>query len=545
MAYRNLDEFLIRLEQANELVHITQTVSPDLEIAAIADRYTSSSQNKALWFDSVDGSPFPVVANLFGTEKRLAWALGIEKLADIKQRLEKLLDFKPPFSLSTLMSRAGELVSVARSAASGLYPNAPVQQVQITDSPDIRILPILRSWQHEPYPTITLAQIITQNIVTKKRTIQPGRVVIYDSQTLGITAHPVYQSTSHHSSALVLGSDPAVIWSMNIPLPANLDPLWLAGWLRGKPVPLARAITQDIVVPADADMVIEGWIDTADIRPYGPFAWYDGYYTPTESFVTFHVTAITHRSSAIYPASIVTARPAEYHWIHTAAEQLFMPLLRLLMEEVIEIHLPAEGTFYNLAVARIQSSYLGQAKKVIFGLWGLGEFAFNRTLIIVDENVNPQDPHAVIEAIVANVDWQQDIVLTNGLAQRLNQVSGKLGIDATRKPVQNPPTPVPILSESVVDSLVGSQWELWNNRILIAAIGTQAAAHAEVISALVEICPQVHMVLVSNMLDLQDKSAVVRHVLSNVNWTTDLFIENGRVVLNVTRSKQPLQEKTR
>lgn len=543
MAYRNLDEFLVRLEQAGELLHISHTVRSDLEIAQICQEYAHSNQNKALWFDSVAGSGFPVVTNLFATPQRLAWALGLEDLSDITQRLERLLNFQPPLTLSTIMSRAGELFSLLRSTNTIHQKEIPVQQVRQTENPNLMILPVVHQWADEPYSSMSFAQITMQDAETKNRTVSSGQIIVYDKKTLGIPYHPRYERSTHLVGAIILGGDPAVTWSASVPLPAMIDSYWLAGWLRGKPVPLARAISQNIQVPADAEIVIEGWMDPSERQSHSSFAGNDGYYTDLQQYITFHVTAITHRKHAVFPAAIMMPPPSDHQVILMAYERLFAPLLRLILEDIADIHFPAEGSLYDLAIVSVKNHYEGMAQKIMFGLWGIGEFALNRALIIVDTDVNIHDANTVAGTVLTNVDWEQDVTRVSGLSQQYNQTGTKIGIDATRKSDRQSHETPPADAERITE-IVGSQWIIWKDAVLIAVTPDVCFSQRDILDQLWLVCPQYHLIITDEDINLHNPSQVAQFLLVNVDWSSDLTIRSKKAALRVTRRRKPLEIST-
>lgn len=516
MAYRNLDEFLIRLEQSGELVHIPQAASPILEIAAITENRAQSPHNAALWFDQVNGGDMPVVTNLFNSEQRMTWALGLDSLNTLTTRLTDLLDITP--TLSSLTSQAGAFLNATRSV---MAKNTPAQAVHC--APDVMQLPVLHHWPLEPYPTITQAQLIIHALETGHQRVRLVAALVQDAQTLLVPYEPAWDGLTNLPACIVLGGDPLVTWCAGVPLPDRLSPYWLAAWLRNKPVAFTTALTQDIRIPADAEIIIEGRVNPAAVQTYGPLAAADGFYTSNQPMMPFHITALTHRQDAIYPASIMTHAPSDNHWMMTAAEHLLLPALRFIMNEVVNVHLPAEGAFYNLAIVSIRKQFAGQAQKVIFGLWGMGEFTYNRAIIVVDAQVDVTDYQAVAHAVLAHVDWERDCVRVQGTTQR--GFGGKIGVDATAdsNDVHQPITPIQYDLPADAAPAAGCFWH--PGLIVVAADDPQQAIHDIWASH-----PTANILALQDTgLDLTQPSAVMRYALANVDWQQDI-LHNGQAI---------------
>jgi 4-hydroxy-3-polyprenylbenzoate decarboxylase len=454
MPLKNLSEFISLLEARQNLTRITVPVSPILEITEITDRVSKSppEKNRALLFENVPGYSMPVLINAFGSAQRMAWALGVDDLDELNRRLSQLIDPRLPKDLEKALGRGMDLLNTLRAV--GVKPKmvkkAPAQEVILKDKPTLDFIPILQCWPKDGGRFITLPQVITRDPQSGVRNVGMYRLQVIDSQTLlvhwqrhkGGAEHEkvaLENCQAHIPAAIVLGGDPASIWCASAPLPPNIDEYLLAGYLRGSPVEFVRCVSQPLEVPAEAEIVIEGVIDLNDRRPEGPFGDHTGYYTPVEAFPTFKVTAITHRASPIYPATVVGIPPMEDVWMGKATERLFLPLIRLFLPEVKDINMPAEGVFHNLALVSIQKRYPGHARKVMHGLWGLGLLSLAKAFIIVDEWVDVQNLSQTAWQTLGNVDWSRDIEVANGPVDHLDHASyqslygGKIGIDATAK----------------------------------------------------------------------------------------------------------------
>jgi 4-hydroxy-3-polyprenylbenzoate decarboxylase len=454
MQYNNLRDFVALLEQRQELVRITQPVSPHLEITEITDRVCKGppQQNKALLFENLPGYQAPVLINAFGSAQRMAWALGVEELDQLNRDLGKVIDLRLPRGAQETLSRGRDLIKTIRSV--GLKPkkvhSGPVQEVVLKGNPSLDILPILNCWPKDGGRFITLPQVITRDPETRVRNVGMYRLQVVDERTLlvhwqrhkGGAEHERAARAAHKEgipAAIVLGGDPASMWCSSAPLPPNIDEYLLAGYLRGQPVPFVSCVSQPLEVPAEAEIVIEGTIDPNEHLPEGPFGDHTGYYTPVELFPVFRVTAITHRREPIYPATIVGVPPQEDVWMGKATERLFLPLIRLFLPEVADINMPAEGVFHNLVLVSIKKRFPGHARKVIFGLWGLALMSLAKTIVVVDDWVDVHNLSQTAWQALGNVDWSRDIIVANGPVDHLDHASyqhsfgGKIGIDATAK----------------------------------------------------------------------------------------------------------------
>jgi 4-hydroxy-3-polyprenylbenzoate decarboxylase len=456
MAYRSLQEWVQVLEARGELVRVTAPVSAALEITEIVDRVSKgpASSNKALLFENVRGHALPVLINAFGSAGRMASALGVSELEELRRKLDALIDLRPPQGLGETLTRGGALLGAFRDA--GLRPsqvkprNAPVQAVVETDTASLDTLPILTCWPGDGGPFVTLPQVITRDPVKGTRNVgmyrlqqvDPRRLLVHWQRHKGGAEHErvaLERRKPTIPAAVVLGGDPACIWAASAPLPPDIDEYWLAGWLRGRPVPFVDCVSQPLQVPANADIVIEGVIDPNEHRPEGPFGDHTGYYTPVEPFPVFHVTAITRRTDAIYPATVVGIPPMEDYWMGKATERLFLPLVRLFLPEVVDFAMPAPGLFHNLVLVSIKKRFPGHARKVIHGLWGLALLSLAKGIVIVDDWVDVHNPTETAWQALGNVDWSRDIMVADGPVDQLDHASarasfgGKIGIDATAK----------------------------------------------------------------------------------------------------------------
>lgn len=483
MAYRDLRHFLERLEKAGELRRITVPVDPYLEITEITDRVCKGppEKNKALLFERVKGSDMPVLINALGSPRRMAWALGVEHLDALRDNLARLIDLRLPQGLGPALSRAGDLVGALRSI--GLKPRivgkAPVQEVVKTGAEaTLAGIPILTCWPEDGGPYITMTTVITRDPVTRVRNVGMYRVQVYDERTVGMHWQ-LHKGGAEHERlareqgreripvAISLGGDPAVMWSGSAPLPPGIDEFLLAGWLRGRPVELVRCVTQPLEVPAQAEIVIEGYVDPAESRLEGPFGDHTGFYTPPAPYPVLHITAVTHRRHPIYPTTIVGKPPMEDYWMGKATERLFLPLMKLFQGEIVDVNMPPPGVFHNLLFVSIKKRYPGHARKVINGLWGLGLMMLTKCIVVFDEDVDVQNLDEALFHMFGNVDWSRDVIIQEGPVDALDHASyrfafgGKIGIDATRKLPEEGYTrgwPTPITMREDIRDRVTRRW---------------------------------------------------------------------------------------
>ncbi len=482
MAYRNLTEFLNRLEKAGQLKRITAPVDQDLEITEIADRVMKShggEQNVALLFENVRGYSMPVVINLFGTEQRMAWALGVERLEELNEKLSDFVSLEMPRGLIDKAQRGLEMLNGLRTTEPRYVSRGACQEV-IEDKPSLAALPILQCWPHDAGRYITLPSVFSRDPKTGKRNVGMYRLQLMDDQTLGMHWQRHKGGAEHERVAqdlgvekipvaVSLGGDPAIIWAGSAPLPPDIDEMMLAGWLRGKSVELAKCVSQPLEVTADAEIVIEGYVDPREQKIEGPFGDHTGYYSNADYYPVMHVTAITYRRDAIYPTTIVGKPPMEDYWMGKATERLFLPLIRLFMGEVVDIDMPAEGVFHNLVIVSIKKRYPGHARKVMYGLWGLGLMMLTKTIIVVDADVNVHDLSQVAFEVLANYDPLRDVQIVTGASDDLDHAAlqknfgGKMGIDATRKTDRDPGPhqkwPEEIAMSPEIRALVDSRWK--------------------------------------------------------------------------------------
>ena len=447
MPYNNLGQFISRIEELDELLRIAVEVDPVLEITEIADRM-SKTGGPALLFENVKGSPHPLLINAFGSFRRMELALECESFDEIGARLESLIKTQPP---AGIMDKLRMLFTLKELA--GFMPKkikkAPCQERVLTGGPMLDALPILTCWPHDGGPFITLPIVITRDPDSKTQNYGMYRMQKFDDLSTGMHWQYNKDGARHYRKykerglrmevAVALGGPPAVTYAATAPLPPDIDEMIFAGWLRSAPVELVKAKTLDLMVPAESDFVLEGYIDPGDERIEGPFGDHTGFYSPADVYPIFRITCITSRRDAVYPATIVGKPPMEDCYMAKATERIFLPLMRLIAPEIVDIELPLEGVFHNCALVSIKKEYAGQARKVIHALWGMGQMASTKFIAVFDHDIDLRDYSTVLWKLLNNVDPGRDLVLSGGPLDALDHSAsyanygGKMGVDATRK----------------------------------------------------------------------------------------------------------------
>jgi 4-hydroxy-3-polyprenylbenzoate decarboxylase len=508
MPWRDLREFVDHLERRGRLRRITTPVSRDLEITEITDRVSKgpADRNVALLFERVEGFDTPMLINAFGAPDRMAWALGVERLDELGERLAKLLDIRLPGTFAERIAKLGTLIDVVKAAPRRVV-TAPCQEVVETAAPSLATIPVLTCWPGDAGRFITLPCVFTRDPVTGARNVGMYRLQIFDDRTLGMHwqthkggaehqrraqergAEPRRTSSRPPSAlteqtapattmqgeptapmqvAVALGGDPALTYAASAPLPPGVDEVVFAGWLRGSGVEMVKCRTVDLEVPAHAEFVLEGWVDPTERRVEGPFGDHTGYYSLAREYPVLHLTAVTRRARPIYPTTIVGRPPQEDYWLGKATERLFLPIIKLMLPEVIDLNMPAEGVFHNLVIVSIRKRYPGQARKVMTALWGMGLMALAKTIVVVSEQVDVHNLSEVAWRATGNIDPRRDLMVLEGPMDDLDHAAlrhrygGKLGIDATEKgPLDdvNQPWPDVIVMTDEIRALVSRRWK--------------------------------------------------------------------------------------
>ncbi len=478
MAFKNLGEFLQFLRQNGQVVEVPAEVDPCLEITEIYDRIVKQ-EGPALLFRKVKGSSIPLAINLFGSSERMALALGVKNLTEIAERIESLLDVKVPqnlFDKLWMLPKLGELNAIFPKTVR----SAPCQEVVIRagEGPMLDKLPVLQCWPEDGGKFITFPLVITKDPGTGKRNVGLYRMHVYDDQTTGMHWQVHKDGAEHFRQlpkgskrrlpvACVIGADPAAMFSAACPLPSGMDEFMMAGFLRKKAVELVKCKTIDLEVPAEAEIVLEGYVEEGEMRMEGPFGDHTGFYSRAKEFPVFHVTCMTHRKDPVYVTTVVGRPPMEDCYMGKAIERIFLPMIQKQFPEIKDLHLPWEGSFHNCVIVSIRKSYPEQGKKIIHGLWGLGQMMFSKMIVVLDEDARVQDTREVMWRVLNNLDPKRDIVFSEGPLDELDHAASedlsgsKIGIDATRKTPEEGmkrPWPEDIRMNEEVQKKVETRW---------------------------------------------------------------------------------------
>ncbi len=449
MAYKDLREFLKRLEKEGELVRIRERVSPNLEITEITDR-VSKKIGPALLFENVEGTGIPVAINLLGSERRMKLALEIDDWTSWTDRLDFFLEPKVPTGIMDKIKALPALGELTQ-AFPKIVTSGPCQEVVIRgDDVDLSSLPILTCWPDDGGPFITMPLVFTKDPKSGRRNCGMYRMQVYDRNTTGMHWQLHKDAARQHQDAesgkleripvsVAIGCEPVTVFSAICPLPPDIDEMMFTGFARGESVKMVKCITNELEVPANAEIVLEGWVNPAERRDEGPFGDHTGFYTPVEPYAVFHVEAITRRKSPIYMTTIVGKPPQEDAHMGFGIERMFLPIMKKQFPEIIDMHMPAEGVFHNLMIIAIKKRYPGHARKIMHGIWGLGQAMFTKTILVIDEHIDPHDIRTVAWYALNNIDPERDVEMVMGPIDVLDHSSrafgygSHMGIDGTKK----------------------------------------------------------------------------------------------------------------
>jgi len=474
VAYDNLRACIKDLQDQGELHTIDTQVDSYLEITEITDRI-SKQYGKALLFTNVKNSPYPVLINSMGTDKRMNMALGVQDYDQVAEEMQNFMDLANYKGLWNQLKMAPDLYKLSK-----IFPkkvaSAPCQEV--IEEPDLTQLPVLHCWPKDAGRFVTLPLVITKDPETGQQNMGMYRLQVYDKNTTGMHWHlhkdgkEIYEKYrrlgyKRMPVSVALGGDPALIYSATAPLPKMIDEMLFAGYLRKKPIEVVKCITNELYVPAEAEFILEGYMELDERRLEGPFGDHTGYYSLADMYPVFHVEKVTRRTSPIYPTTIVGQPPMEDCYIGKATERVFLPLMKLMLPEIVDMHLPFEGVFHNCAIVSIKKAFPKHAQKVMYGLWGMGQMMYTKMIIIVDENIDPHDVSKVMWKVFNNIDPKRDLVITEGPLDALDHSSPtayyghRLGIDATKKWPSEGHTrewPDDIEMSDEVKSMVDAKW---------------------------------------------------------------------------------------
>jgi 4-hydroxy-3-polyprenylbenzoate decarboxylase len=449
MPYHDLRDFIRALEKNGELKRIPFEVDPKLEITEFADRAVKQG-GPALLFERPKGSSIPVLINAFASARKMEIALEVDSVDEVAHRISEFLEMRVPQGLIAKIKMLPKLAEIG-SFFPKTVSDGDCKEVIRRDNFSLSEFPILQCWPEDGGRFITLPMVFSMNPDTGKRNCGCYRMQVYDDRTTGMHWQTHKQGAEHYRRllqegkqsrmpiAVAIGSDPATMYSAILPLPPDLDEMMMAGFLRGKPVHMVKCETCDIEVPANSEIVLEGYVELGELRREGPFGDHTGFYSLEDDYPVFHITCVTHRKDPIYATTIVGPPPMEDFYMGRAVERIFLPLMRLQLPEIRDISMPAEGVFHNLMLVSIRKSYPLHARKVMHAIWGLGQAMFTKCIVVVDEDVDVQNVREVVWKALNNIDPERDIQFVLGPVDSLDHASrmanygSKMGIDATRK----------------------------------------------------------------------------------------------------------------
>jgi len=474
LPFESLRDFLEALEKAGEVRRIKSEVSPDLEIAEILRR-VMYAKGPAILFENVEGSEMPVLGNAFGSMRRMEIALDTKNFESLGTRLTELLSREIPTSVLAKLRSLPKLAEITGYAPK-VVKAGPVMEVIETEAPSLSFLPALKTWPKDGGKFITFGLVLTKNPDSGSRNLGVYRLQIYDDKTMAMHWQIHKRGALHFKMmqeqgkrlevAIIIGADPTSTYVAVAPVPEGLDKYLFAGIVRRKGLELVRCQTVDLEVPANSEIILEGYVDPNDIRMEGPFGDHTGYYTPKEPYPTFHLTGVMRRTKPIYLTTVVGKPTLEDAYLGKVIERSFLPLVKVFQPEVVDMSMPPAGWFQGIAIFSIKKRYPGQAKKVMLGLWGLGQLSLTKIFIVVDEDVNIQNLDEVIWAVTTRADPKRDTLIIDGVptdtldpASPILNLGSKMGIDATVKTKeegfergwQDLEVPDPVISKKVDD----------------------------------------------------------------------------------------------
>ncbi len=571
MIYHSLREFIGQLEINNELIRITDQVSPILEISEITDRVSKQDEGgKALLFENVEDSNIPVLINAFGSTKRINLALGVRSIEKIPNDIEKYLKIVPPSSILEKIKLLPMLLEAAAFPPKIVSSNQALCQEIIYSGDDVDLgkLPILQCWPSDAGRFITFPIVINRSIDRKLRNVGLYRMQVYDKMTTGMHWH-IHKDGAHFfhdfrkenkimECAVAIGADPTVCYAASAPLPYGIDEFLFAGFIRKSPVPLVKCKTVDLEVPATAEIVLEGFIDPSEMRLEGPFGDHTGYYSQDGDYPVFHITAITHRKNPIYLTTLVGKPPQEDFYLGKATERIFLPLMRTQLPEIIDMNMPAEGVFHNLVIISIEKRFPMQARRLMSALWGMGQMSFVKTIVVLDHTVDIQDTSILLDKLFDQIDFTHDLFFSEGILDVLNHASdravygSKLGIDLTEKikgedefkrtltnissqPSLSPESIIETFTEITSCKIIEKKN---NHKVALATIDKkfmhQGLNLIEKFMSADDFSLITVLIILESHENINDSSTVMWKVLNNIDPKRDIYLFENRIGIDVT-----------
>ncbi|ROR30484.1 4-hydroxy-3-polyprenylbenzoate decarboxylase [Mobilisporobacter senegalensis] len=529
MSKKDLHTFIDEIDLKGELKVINSKVSRDLEITEITDR-VSKSHGPALLFRNVEGSKYPVLMNAMGSYKRMSMGLGAHDLDEIGAQIEEYLDLGNYLSIKKLVRSIPRLLRLIHVFPVKSRFKGECQQV-IEKDVDLDTLPVLKCWPEDAGRFFTLPLVFTKDYKTKQQNVGMYRMQVLSKTTTGMHWHKhkdgseIYKGYKERGMkmpvSVALGCDPAITYASTAPLPKMIDEMMLAGWLRKSNVKMVKCITNDIYVPANAEIVLEGYVDPSEeLVLEGPFGDHTGYYSLADYYPRFHVTCITHKKNAIYPATIVGKPPMEDCYMAKATERIFLPMLRLIMPELIDMNLPLEGVFHNCAIVSVRGRYPGIGNKIMNSIWGMGQMMYTKLIVVVDETVDVQDLAQVRDAVLNNVSTES-LFICEGPLDALDHSSNKalygsrLGIDAT--------------------GIKDKEENVGNTYHILTVHKERPGQGMEVLELYLKSNPDKFVIVVDDDVSPDDLSTVMWKVFNNIDAKRDLVMLENKIGIDATK----------
>lgn len=527
---RDLQSFIEELEARGELKRVEASVSAELEITQITDR-VSKAHGPALLFTHVQGSRYPVLMNAMGSYERMSRGLGAQKLDEIGDAIARYLDLGNYFSIKKLVRSIPRLLRLLYALPIRSPLRGACQQV-IERDVDLSTLPVLKCWPQDAGPFITLPLVFTKDLDSSLQNVGMYRLQILDRTSTGMHWHKHKDGSQMYRRyrdsgrvmpvSVALGCDPAITYAATAPLPAMIDEMMLAGWLRRSNVRMVKCVTNDIYVPANAEFVLEGYVDPKeDLVLEGPFGDHTGYYSLADFYPRFHVTCITRKRNPVYPATVVGKPPMEDCYMAKATERIFLPFLRLQIPELADVNFPLEGVFHNCVLVSIRNGYPGCARKVMNALWGMGQMMYTKLIVVVDDRVDVQNLSQVRDAVLARVT-PECLVLSEGPLDALDHSSARalygtrLGVDATAEPGDR-------------------RGDVFDTYRIIAVRKQSPAQGLEALREYMEGHSDRFAIAVDEGVDPQDLSTVMWKVFNNMDASRDIVTLNGKIGIDATK----------
>jgi len=488
VAYRDLREFVRKLEKEGELKRISAEIDPVLEITEVTQRVARdpgrppNSVGPALLFEKPKGSAHPLLVNTFGSVRRMELAFEVNALDEVAARIRGFLDMKTPQGLFEKIQMLPKLAELGSFFPKSVKSGGCKEVIRRDRDINLFEFPILKCWPQDGGRFITFPLVFTRNPETGKRNVGMYRMQVYDQRTTGMHWQTQKHGAEHFRRArakdpagriavsVAIGADPATALAGMLPIPPDLDEMMFAGFLRREPVEMVACETNDLEVPANAEIVLEGYVSLNEMRVEGPFGDHTGFYSLEGEYPVFHVECVTHRKEPIYLTTVVGPPPQEDFYMGYAVERVFLPVMKMQYPEIVDVAMPAEGIFHNLMIVAIRKSYPGHARKIMNAIWSLGQAMFTKVIVVVDHDVDVHNYREVVWKALCAVDPERDVQFNFGPADtldhaaRLQDYGSKMGVDATRKWASEGftrPWPEEILMDEGTKARVAGLWKTW------------------------------------------------------------------------------------